>query len=93
MNSNINFTIELKQDDKAAFLDVRVMRTQNGTLTTNVYRRAIHTNRYLNYHSAHFNEQKQGVVMNLSNRAQSLITKPTDWIQGNYCWSKLLVFH
>ena len=39
----------------------------------------IHTNRYLNYHSAHSNEQKQGVVINLYNRAQLLITKSTDW--------------
>ena len=31
------------------------------------------------YHSAHSIKQKQGVVINLYNRAQSLITKSTDW--------------
>ena len=79
VDPNINFTIELEQDDKLAFLDVLVMRTQDGKLATKVHRKTIHTNRYLNYHSAHSIEQKQGVMMNLYNRAQSLITKLTDW--------------
>ena len=79
VDSNINITIEQEQDDKLAFLDVLVMRTQDGKLATTVHRKTTHTNRYLNYHSAHSNEQKQGVVMNLYNRAQSLIAKSTDW--------------
>ena len=41
---NVNFTIELEQDDKLAFLYVLVMRTQNGKLATKVYRKIIHTN-------------------------------------------------
>ena len=52
---------------------------QDGKLAAKVHRKPTHTNRYLNYHSAHSNEQKQGVVINLYNRAQSLITKSTDW--------------
>ena len=36
--TQINFTIELEQDDKLAFLDVLVMRTQNGKLATKVHR-------------------------------------------------------
>ena len=75
---NINFTIELEQDDKLAFLDVLVMRTQDEKLATKVHQKTTHTNRYLNYHSAHSIEQKQGVVMNLFNRAQLLTTKSTD---------------
>ena len=81
VDSNINFTIELEQNDKLALLDVLVMRTQNGKLATIVCRKTTHTNRCLNDHSAHSNEQKQSVVMNLYNRAQSLITKSTDWIK------------
>ena len=79
VDPNINFTMELEQDDNLAFLDVLVMRTQEGKLATKVHRKPTHTNRYLNYHSAHSNEQKQGVVINLYNRAQSLTTKSTDW--------------
>ena len=65
VDPNINFTMELEQDDNLAFLDVLVMRRQNGKLATKVHRKPTHTNRYLNYHSAHSNEQKQGVVINL----------------------------
>ena len=79
VDPNINFTIELEQDDKLAFLDILFMRTQDGKLATKVHRKTTHTNRYLNYHSAYSIEQKQGVVMNLDNRAQSLISKSTDW--------------
>ena len=63
VDPNINFTMELEQDDNLAFLDVLVMRTQDGKLATKVHRKPTHTNRYLNYHSAHSNEQKQGVVI------------------------------
>ena len=34
---NINFTIELEQDDKLAFLDVLVMRMQDGKVATKVH--------------------------------------------------------
>ena len=54
-DSSINFTIELEQDDKLAFLDVVVIRTQDRKLATKVHRKTTHTNRYLNYHSAHSN--------------------------------------
>ena len=78
VDPNINFTIEPEQDDQLAFLDVLVMQTQDGKLATKIHRKTTHINRYLNYHSAHSIDQKQGVVMNLYNRAQSLITKSTD---------------
>ena len=63
---------------------VVVTRTQDGKLATKVHRKPTHTNRYLNYHSAHSNEQKQGVVINLYNRAQSLTTKSTDWKKKSF---------
>ena len=81
VDSKINFAIELEQDDKLAFLDVLVMQTQDEKLATKVYRKATHTNRYLHYHSAHTNEQKQVVVTNLYNQAQSLITNSAGWIK------------
>ena len=83
--------MELEQDDNLAFLDVLVMRTQDGKLATKVHRKPTHTNRYLNYHSAHSNEQKQGVVINLYNRAQSLTTKSTDWKKEKSFLSHMLV--
>ena len=55
------------------------MQTQDGKLVTKVHQKTTHTNRYLNYHLAHSNKQKQSVAMNLYNRAQSLVAKLTDW--------------
>ena len=37
VDPNINFIIELEQDDKLAFLDVLVMRTHNGKLAIKVH--------------------------------------------------------
>ena len=94
VDSNIILTIELEQDDKLAFLDVVVIRTQDGKLAFKVHGKITHTNRCLNYHSAHSNGQKQGVVMNLYNRAQSLITKLTDWIKKDFyltCSLKIII--
>ena len=67
VDSKINFAIELEQDDKLAFLDDLVMKTKTGKSATKVNRKPTLANRYLNYHSAHSNKQKQGVVMNLYN--------------------------
>ena len=44
VDPNINFTMELEQDDNLAFLDVLVMRTQDGKLATKVHRKPTHTN-------------------------------------------------
>ena len=39
VDSNIHFTIELDQEDKLAFLDVLVMRTQDEKLATKVHQK------------------------------------------------------
>ena len=90
VDSKTNFTIEPEQDDQLAFLNVLVMQKQDGKLAAKEHRKTAHTNRHLNYHSAHSNERKQGVVMNLYSRAQSLTTKLTDWIKEKRFLSHLL---
>ena len=42
LDSNINFTVNQKQDDKLAFSDVLVMRTQDGKLTTSIQKNNPH---------------------------------------------------
>ena len=56
VDSNINFAIELEQDDKLTFLDILFKKRQDRKLPTEVHRKTTQTNRYLNFHSAHSNE-------------------------------------
>ena len=57
---SIQFTMELEEDGKLSFLDVLVTRGAD-RLTTKVYRKATHTDRYIHFTSNHHNRVKRGV--------------------------------
>ena len=65
---SIKFTMEKEQDNQIAFLDVMV-RKDGANMTTSVYRKKTHTDRYLNFHSHHHPKVLTGVVKCLRNRA------------------------
>ena len=50
-HTNINFKYEFEQGKSISFLDVLVMRTDNGHLETTVYRKPTHTNVYIHWNS------------------------------------------
>ena len=60
--ASIKFTIEHETNNSIPFLDVCVTREANGGLMTKIYKKPTHTNRYLNFNSAHSMSQKQGLV-------------------------------
>ena len=64
---SIQFTMELKEDGKLPFLDVLV--TRGAERLTKVYRKAIHTDRYIHFTSNHHNRVKQEVIKCLKWRA------------------------
>ena len=64
----INFTVE---DKKLPFL---VMRLDDGTITTSVYRKKTHTDRYLSFNSNNPVNVKKGVVRCLLKRAHEVTT-------------------
>ncbi|XP_046400251.1 uncharacterized protein LOC124166637 [Ischnura elegans] len=68
-HQNIRFTMEKERDGKLPFLDVMVRRKGDGSLGHAVYRKATHTNRYLNAMSHHHPAQKASVVSSLLHRA------------------------
>ncbi|XP_046406364.1 uncharacterized protein LOC124171266 [Ischnura elegans] len=68
-HQNIRFTMEKERDGKLPFLDVMVRRKGDGSLAHAVYRKATHTNRYLNATSHHHPAQKASVVSSLLHRA------------------------
>ena len=48
-------------------------------LTTKIYRKETHTNRYLNYESCHSQQLKQDIIISLLNRSAKLITDSKDF--------------
>jgi len=66
---SIKFTKEEENPEGVLpFLDLHIKRVNN-TLQTRVYRKATHSNRYLNFESYHSLENKKSVIRTLINRA------------------------
>ena len=82
--SHIQFTIEKERNFSLPFLDVLVKRnSRNGSiithslLSTTIYRKPTHTNRYLHYTSHHPKYQKLTVAKTLLSRVNTHITDNT----------------
>ena len=54
------------------FLDVLLMREEDGTVSTSVYRKPTHTDQYLAFDSHHPMAHKRAVVRTLMHRAEAL---------------------
>ena len=77
--ASIKFTLEIESNNSLPFLDVLVVKEKSGNLTTKLYQKPTHPNRFLNFNSQHSLRQKRGVISTLSHRINSkLITKKTD---------------
>ena len=50
-DENIQFTFEMEDENKLAFLDAVVIRNTNNTINTIVYRKPTNTDIYINWHS------------------------------------------
>ena len=82
--SHIQFTVEKEHNFFLPFLDVLVKRSsRNGSITTHsllsttIYRKPTHTNRYLHYTSHHSEHQKLTVTKTLLSRVNTHMTDNT----------------
>ena len=75
-HDNIRFTLEEGQDGCLPFMDVLVDRSDQ-VLTTTVYRKPTHTERYLAFDSHHPLSVKHSVASSLYNRAAVVIKDQT----------------
>ena len=69
----IKFTREDEHEGSLAFLDVLVTRTPEGSLSTTVFRKPTHTERYLPFSSHHPLQQKLSIPQTLFSRAENII--------------------
>ena len=72
IDKNIQFTVEKESSGQMPFLDVLLMREEDGTVSTSVYRKPTHTDQYLAFESHHPMVHKRAVVRTLMHRAEAL---------------------
>ena len=73
IHPSIQFTHELEDDDRCLpFLDVLLYRSEDGSVSTSVYRKPTHTDRYLDFASHHPLLHKAAVVKTLFSRADTI---------------------
>jgi hypothetical protein len=68
-SDHIKFTMEVENNNSLPFLDVRVTKRPDGSLSHQVYRKKTHTEQYLHADSHHHPSQKLGVLNTLATRA------------------------
>jgi hypothetical protein len=68
-SDHIKFTIEVENNNSLPFLDVRVTKRPDGSLSHQVYRKKTHIEQYLHADSHHHPSQKLGVLNTLATRA------------------------
>ena len=72
-------SLETESNNSLPFLDILVVKEKSANLTTKLYQKPTHTNRFLNFNSQHSLSQRRGIISTLSHRINSkLITKKTD---------------
>ncbi len=75
------YHLESEHDSKLPFLDCLLKRESDGMLTSTVYRKPTHTDRYLHFKSHHPNHVKKGVVRCLYQRARR-VTNMSENLKG-----------
>ena len=78
---SIDFTYELEDEGNLPFLDLNIKHHPDGTLSTNVFRKKTHTDKYLNFQSHHPLAHKLAVVRTLHNRGNTHCTFASDRVE------------
>ena len=68
-HSRLKFTYELEFDHKLPFLNLLIIKNEDGTIETNWYRKITYSGRYLKYFSHHPFHRKIAIIKNLVDTA------------------------
>ena len=69
IEESIKFTVEVESNGQLPFLDVLLLRAADGSISTSVYRKGTHTDRYLDFESHHPISHKRSVISTLLSTA------------------------
>ena len=72
INPHIQFTVEVESNNSLPFLDVLLTHESDGNITTSVYRKPTHTDKYLDFSSHHPLQHKISVIRTLFSQASVL---------------------
>jgi len=75
---SIKFTYEEESNGKTPFLDLLFRRQPDGAVSTEVYRKPMHTDQYLHFRSHHPINHKTGVMRTLMDRKDTLVSTEND---------------
>ena len=78
IEASIQFTVEVEDKGVLPFLDTLLTHHSNGSITTSVFRKKTHTDKYLDFSSHHPLSHKLSVVKTLFNRARSISSTPSN---------------
>ncbi|XP_062707802.1 uncharacterized protein LOC134288095 [Aedes albopictus] len=73
-NENITFTCETEHEEKLPYLDLLIVRMDDGSIKTDWYSKPMASGRLLNFHSFHPLDQKLAVATSFIDRVRSLTT-------------------
>ncbi|XP_055527883.1 uncharacterized protein LOC129720426 [Wyeomyia smithii] len=77
-DENVRFTCEVEENGRLPYLDMLLIRTDDGRIQTDWYAKPMASGRMLNYLSFHPMAQKIGVVFNFIDRVRTLSTFRTE---------------
>ena len=77
-HGRIKFTSEIQEHNKLAFLDSLTHVLRDRTTKKTIYRKATHTDQYLDFQSNHHIKQKIGIISSFEHRIDSLVTTEED---------------
>lgn len=89
VHPKIQFTYELEKEGKLPFLDLLIIRGENGSIHTDFYQKPLSSNRILNYNSAHSLSLKINTATGLVKRVFNFSSTRNDSEKKNLIFSIL----
>ena len=77
-DEHVQWTEEVEQDKRLAYVDTETHRKEDGSLRFTVYRKPTHTDQYLHFSSNHHISNKLSVPKTLLKRADTVTTEEQD---------------